>query len=95
MAVTAAQIKAEFPEFVRTDPALLTAKINDAIALLHQSTLGDDYDQGVKYMACHLLTLSPSGEFARLKTPDKDGATSTYERSFKTILRKVAGAMVI
>ena len=95
MAVTVAQIKAEFPEFARTDPAILTAKINDAMALIQPSTFGDDYDQAIKYLACHLLTLSPSGEFARLKQRDPDGATSTYERTYKTIQRKVAGAMVI
>ncbi len=96
MAVTAAQIKAEFPEFVNTDAGLITAKIGDATAMLSEAALGDRYDHTVKYLACHLVALAPGGEFARLK-PEKepDGARTLYEREYFRVLRSLSGPMVV
>lgn len=96
MTVTVEQIRTEFPEFVNTDSGLLAGKIADAQNMLNVGAFGTHYDQAVKYMACHLIALSPSGEFARLDANDEpDGARTTYERQYMQILRAIAGPMVV
>lgn len=97
MAVTASQIKAEFTEFANTDSAVISGKIADAAAVLNESAFGVRYDTAVKYLACHLVALSPGGEFARLspKEMGDDGARTLYEREYMRILRSIAGPMVI
>jgi hypothetical protein len=97
MAVTAAQIKSEFTEFANTDSGLISGKIADALAVLNEQAFGTRYDVAVKYLACHLVALSPGGEFARLK-PDEvgaDGARTLYEREYMRVLRTLAGPMVL
>jgi Protein of unknown function (DUF4054) len=96
VAVTVEQIKAEFTEFANTDSALITAKIGDATAMLNATAFGDRHDYTVKYLACHLVALSPGGEFARLD-PNKepDGARTLYEREYLRLLRSIAGPMVV
>lgn len=97
MAVTAAQIKAEFTEFANTNSDLITAKITDAVAMLNEPAFGTRYDIAVKYMACHLVALTPGGEFARLKPEevDDDGARTLYEREYMRVLRSIGGPMVL
>ena len=96
MTVTVAQIRTEFPEFVNTDSGLIQGKINDATGYLNAGAFGEDYDQAVKYFTCHLICLSPSGEFARLDAnEERDGATSTYERHFMKLMRAIVAPMVV
>jgi len=96
VAVTVEQLRSEFPEYAHTDSGLLAGKIADATAMLNPSAFGALYDQAVKYMACHLVALSPSGEFARLDPKDQDdGARTTYERQYQRILRGLATPMVV
>jgi uncharacterized protein DUF4054 len=97
MAVTVEQIKSEFTEFANTDSGLITGKIADAAAMLNEAALGDRYDAGVKYLACHLVALSPGGEFARLKPQEvgDDGARTLYEREYMRILRTIGRPMVL
>lgn len=95
MPLTVEQLKAEFPEFAHTNPGLIAAKIADAYGLLNKSALGDHYEAAVKYQVCHLISLSPSGEFARFKKPDESGATTTYERHLKYLLRSITGPQVL
>lgn len=94
--MTVDQIKAEFTEFSNTDSALITAKIDDATAMLNAVAFGERYDFVTKYLACHLVALSPGGEFARLD-PNKepDGARTLYEREYLRLLRSLAGPMVV
>ncbi len=96
MAVTSAQIKAEFKEFANTADSLIDAKIADATGLLDEGAFGMKYDQAVKYMACHLIALSPGGEFARIKYPhlEADGATTMYERRYAELKRSVLAMAV-
>jgi len=95
VAVTVAQIRSEFPEFNSTNVALIEQKIRDAYNLLSESAFGDVYEQAIKYQACHLIALSPAGEFARLKKPDDQGAITTYERHLNLLKRSIAGPMVV
>lgn len=96
MAVSAEQLRAEFPEFANTDLGLLNGKIADATAMLSASAFGDQHDQAVKYMAAHLVALSPGGEFARLDpSKEEDGARTLYERQYLAVQKGVIGAMVV
>jgi hypothetical protein len=96
VAVTVAQIVAEFPEFANTDSGLIQAKIEDASELLDATAFDDDFDEAVKYMTCHLIAVSPSGEFARLDpSKETDGASSTYERHYRRIALKISGPMAV
>ena len=93
MAVTAAIIKAEFPEFDELDDAVILPKIADAVLCVNAETWGDRADLGVKYMTAHLLAISPLGEQAKLVA--KTGET-TYLMTFKKVKATVAsGCRVI
>ena len=87
MAVDAAQMQAEFPEFADIPVDDITAKIADAVLFVNTTTWGEFTDLGVKYMAAHLLAISPFGEIAKLDA--KDGST-VYLRTFN--MKKVAVA---
>lgn len=90
MTVTPDQIKAEFPEFAATDPALIGYRIDDAVRLVDPGTFGLLTDQAVKYLACHLIALMPHGEMARLvESQEPGGARTTYERQYLLIKRSV------
>jgi len=95
--VTVEQVYNEFPEFARTNSDLVRAKIADA-----ELDTAADYPAGlrdyrIKYLACELLVLSPSGEFARLDpSKEPDGSRSIYERRRREIDREAHPmAMVI
>lgn len=89
MPVTVGQIQAEFPEFASTDPALVGFKLADAERLVGLG-FGELRDDAVKYLACHLIALTPHGEFARLvASQEPHGATTTYERQYRRILHSV------
>ena len=86
MAVTAAQIILEFPEFADIPVADIDFKIADAVGRINAEIWGTLTDQGVKYLACHLLAVSPLGEQAKLET--EEGGTvyfQTYERLMKSV----------
>jgi hypothetical protein len=82
------QIRLEFPEFANTDAAVIGYKLADAERMIGPSDAAGLRDDAVKYLACHLVCLSPHGEFARLVESDSPGgATTTYERQYRAILR--------
>lgn len=96
MAVSVQQLRSEFPEFVNTSSGLLAGKIADATAMLNAHAFGEMHDQAVKYLAAHLVALSPGGEFARLDASEEnDGARTLYERQYMAIAKGVLGAMVV
>ena len=94
MAVTSTLIQTEFPEFSETDTTLIDAKIADAVKRVNASVWGDLTDDGVKYLACHLIAMSPEGEQSRLELksgPDAGKATTTYWLEYER-LRIASGA---
>lgn len=96
MTVTADQIKTEFPEFANTDSALIDCRIADAMGLVDQGAFGLRYGDAVKYLACHLIALTPHGELARLvESQEPGGATTTYERHYLYIKRSVVQAQMV
>ena len=66
MAVSAAQIQAQFTEFAETPTPLIDAKTADATKRISATIWGDLTDDGIKYLACHLIALSPQGEQSKL-----------------------------
>jgi hypothetical protein len=87
VAVTAADIKSEFAEFSDLDDALIDPKIADAVQRVSSDTWGDLTDHGVKYLACHLIAISPLGEQAKLFT--KTGET-TYLQEYNAVKASLA-----
>ena len=93
MAVTAAQIIAEFPEFADVPTADIDFKLADAVGRINATIWGALTDQGVKYLTCHLLAVSPLGEQAKLET--EDGQT-VYFQTYKRLMASVSsGCRVI
>jgi hypothetical protein len=96
MTVTVDQIKAEFPEFANTDSGLIGFRLADAARLVDPSAFGLNTDAAVKYLACHLIALSPHGEPARLvESQEPGGASTTYERQYLAIKRGVVQAQMV
>lgn len=75
MAVTAAQFKAEFAEFEGAPNALVQAKLDLALRRTPADVWGDQQDDGIKYLAAHLLALSPKGRELKLIV-NRDGETT-------------------
>ena len=75
MTVTAASLKAAWPEFDDAADVLVTAKIARAYDSLDETTWGDLYDDAVTLKACHLLALTPDGRAMRL---DPEGRAGHY-----------------
>lgn len=96
MTVTVDQIKAEFPEFVNTDSALIGFRLADAERMVDRAVFGDLTDDAIKYLTGHLIALAPHGEPARLvESQEPGGATTTYERQYLAIKRSVVQAQMV
>jgi hypothetical protein len=99
MAVTAADIRSEFPELARVSDPVLEAKLADAEAMTAADYSPDSpalRELRVKYLTCELLVLTPFGEFARLDpTKEPDGARSLYERQRLQLDRGVVAPMAV
>lgn len=69
MTVTAAIVKARFPEFAPVADAVVNLVIAEATLLTSSTvfTVAADFDVAVLYRAAHLLALSPGGQAARLE----------------------------
>ena len=75
MAVTAASLKAAWPEFSTATDVLVEAKIAQAERRIDEATFGATYDDAVTMLACHLLALTPTGRAMRL---DPEGRAGHY-----------------
>ena len=90
MAVTPSTLGVKFPEFVDViadDAAFVTEKIAEAGRRV-SVTAWDPHgltDDGISYLAGHLIAVSPLGEQAKL---DTDGDT-TYLKEYKRMVRIV------
>jgi hypothetical protein len=97
MAVTRQQLCAEFPEFASTSIAIVEAKLGEAALRCNAGEYGALHDLAIKQLACHLIAMSPGGEFARIKYPhlEQDGAATIYERTFNAIRRDAVLAATV
>lgn len=88
--MTPASFVQEFPEFfnaLEKYPGLVDAKLAEATRRVAPKVWKEKTDDGVKYLAAHLLALSPYGQGARLVA--KDGGT-VYGETYERIKREVA-----
>lgn len=76
-----------FPEFSDAGQALVEAKLAEAERNIDIEVWGDQAEDGVCYLAAHLICTSPSGVMARLVS--KDGST-TYLKRFKQMSMEVS-----
>lgn len=61
MTVTYASFIAEFPTFDQVTQTTIEAKIADAESRCDEDAYRNAYDQAVKYLTAHLLTIAPYG----------------------------------
>jgi hypothetical protein len=88
VAVTIESFLKGFPEFKKTDPDLIGAKIDDATRQVDPDIWGDETDMGISYLAAHLISLAPFG------TQSRRGNTSwetSYWKSYERLVRQHAG----
>lgn len=86
MAVDFKSFVADFPEFEPAGKPLIDSKIADARLRIDAEVWDLKTDLGVKYLAAHLLALSPFGQQSRLVA--KDGST-TYGKTHMMMVREV------
>lgn len=89
MAVTAADFTTggRFPEFFGAPAASVAACIAEAEARTPEDVWGSLRDQGVLYLAAHLLAMSPNAVDMRLKNDPTD---SIYNVQRRKLARAVA-----
>lgn len=83
-----------FPEFAEVEKPYVERKIAEATRQVDTAVWRDKADDGISYLAAHLLALSPFGQNARLVPPNakatRDEALTTYEREYQRMVRMVA-----
>jgi hypothetical protein len=89
MTVTVASFRAEFPEFGSADvtpTVLVQAKLDAALLRTPSDVWGDLQDDGVKYLAAHLLALSPQAREMKLSTPDAKSPYGFQRLEYESIV---------
>jgi hypothetical protein len=93
MAVTRETFLVAFPEFRRTDLAIVDAKLAEAERMVSRSFWGRLADDGVSNYAAHLIAVSPLAE--KSKFVERTGVT-VYLQTFERLKRSLGvGARVI
>jgi hypothetical protein len=90
MAVTVASFLVAFPELAPAGEPLIAAKLAEAARSVNANVWGVKTDDGVSYLAAHLLACSPYGENARLSS---DKGESTYGRRFEALRWQVGAGL--
>ena len=87
MTWTVPAFKGEFPEFAETGDPIVAAALVRAEQRVDPSVWGEKADQGVAYLAAHLLAIAPYGQNARLAAAT---GTTLYNEEFRRLQREVA-----
>jgi len=87
MAVSVHRFRKAFPEFRDTSDELCEQKLSAAALRIAPSVWETQTDQGVMVLAAHLLSISPSGEKARLAA---DPQKTVYQIEWERMKREVA-----
>lgn len=94
MAVDHTTFVAAFPAFKKTARETVEVKIAEAERQIDRAVWGELADDGIGYLAAHLLAMMPGGEHARLiprnAKPVRGEALTTYERQYKRLVKMVA-----
>ena len=86
MAVERRDFLARFPEFEPASKGMIDEAIAEAARNVVGGVWREKNDDGVRWLAAHLLAISPFGQQARLIS--KDGST-TYGKRFAELVRSV------
>lgn len=86
MTVTVQRFIQAFPDFRKTQRSLVQQKLDAAALRIQADTWDDLTDQGIMYLAAHLLTGAPEGEQARLK---KENRATIYWIEFERMRKEV------
>jgi len=94
MALTLDAFLTSFPEFATTNKPFLAAKLAEALLSIDATMWGAKADMGQGYLAAHLITLSPTGQNARMvvKTVQGEQPVTTYWGHYKRLQREIGGA---
>lgn len=94
MALTLKDFLKSFPEFDEVshdERDLVLAKLAEAESLIDRSVYASNADTAVKYMAAHLIAISPCGQSAGLSG---EHGTSAYRPLLKHLKRTAAAVGV-
>lgn len=69
--VTVGEFKESYPEFKDTDFILVQSKIREATARVSEKIFGNSYKYAVMLKTADLLSVSPSGEQAKLRLENR------------------------
>lgn len=90
--LSSADIKARFPELVDAADALVESKIAQASRSIDPKVWGALVDDGVAYLAAHLLALSPFGTNAGLRLGGGANQKTVYGDTLEAMQRRVGTA---
>lgn len=90
MAVTPTSLRAYFPEFQTLGDTFMQPYLDNALQRTPAAVWGGLQDQGVTYLAAHLMAISPYGVHAKLSS--KDGS-SVYGKQRKQLNRTVTAGL--
>jgi hypothetical protein len=95
--VSVAQFKRRFGEFSDADENIIAEALLEAESRVAADVWGDRRANGVKYLAAHLVSLSPAGEKMRLSVGSKadKGETVYYAEFIRMRRARVSGFRVI
>lgn len=86
MAVTREQFLVQFPEFSKSNAALVEAMLAAAELEIDRDVWDAKADQGVMYLAAHKLALSPMGNSAELVPA---GGVTSYRIHYDALVLQV------
>jgi hypothetical protein len=92
MAHDLATFRVRFPEFVGASDGFVQAYLDQATLRCGSAVWGSKLDDGIMYLAAHLMAVSPWGNSAKLvSSPDDKGyQRTTYGLEYWTLVRAVS-----
>lgn len=86
MTVSTSSFKDRFAQFANTDDDLVQLVLDEASSQVNRTVWGSRADEGILYLAAHLLEIDAYGEASRLNDDTKQ---TTFERHFKRLIQQV------
>lgn len=90
MAVTLADFRTAHPEFSAAPDALVERCLGEAHDRVPENVWGPKRDAGIRYLAAHLITITPGGLDMRVGYGGQDKIGDLYDREFRRLKRSVA-----
>lgn len=90
---SAAQFRAQFPEFTPCPDAVLDAHLAAAGSMCDETVYGDSHTQGVMYRCADALAQLPAGR--KMQLVQKSGETVYYRRMMELVRSAAIGIRVV